>query len=76
MNLKQHLSREELEKLRFWWPYIPRWRRRLARIYAQFVLTIMRIGHRCWNMLFTEYPAHWLEGGYDDRPNPDPTRNE
>ena len=73
MNLKQFLSHGELEKLRYWWPYIPRWRRRLMRLYAQTTLTVIRVGHAWWDMLFSEYPAHWIEGGTDDRiPDPDP----
>ena len=73
MNLKQFLSLEELDKLRYWWPYIPRWRRRFMRLYAQIVLTVMRFGHACLNIVLVEYPAHWIEGGTDDRiPDPDP----
>ena len=72
MNLRQFLSHEERDRLRFWWPYIPRWRRKFMRLYAQAVLNVMRFGHACWDMLFVEYPAHWIEGVTDERTRPDP----
>lgn len=74
MTLSQFLKREELEKLRYWWPYIPRWKRRLARLYAQTVLTAILAGHKLFALMFPIYPAHWINGGYShDRTDSDPS---
>lgn len=67
MKLDQYLRQEELDRLRAAWPAIPGWQRRLMRIYAQTVLTLLRACHRLSDILLEPYKAHWIIGGTDER---------